>query len=91
MLNKMRICFKVCPRCKTSIKTTLRYSDYIKRNMKDIMKVKSKCYGSVKENGKLRQELLSKIPRSFRIVHGKKKLLLSEKSFPSVAKNSDYT
>ncbi|XP_076264518.1 NFX1-type zinc finger-containing protein 1-like isoform X2 [Rhynchophorus ferrugineus] len=58
-----QIKFKVCPRCSTSIKTTERYSDYIKRSMQDIAAAKVISYGTNNDNEKLRRELLDEIFR----------------------------
>lgn len=41
---------KVCPRCKTTIKRSGRYNNVLKRNMQDLVKVKTMSYGTDKEN-----------------------------------------
>ncbi|XP_060534908.1 NFX1-type zinc finger-containing protein 1-like isoform X2 [Cylas formicarius] len=51
---------KVCPRCKTNITTTERYSDHTKRAMGDVIEVKRKAYGDSEANGNTRMELLQK-------------------------------
>ncbi|XP_030749161.1 NFX1-type zinc finger-containing protein 1-like [Sitophilus oryzae] len=52
-----QIKFKVCPKCKTSITTTQRYSKYIKMTLRDIVQVKLKCLGRTKSNEQLRSTL----------------------------------
>ncbi|XP_023016144.2 NFX1-type zinc finger-containing protein 1 isoform X1 [Leptinotarsa decemlineata] len=52
---------KVCPKCKTPIINTQRFSEYVKRALLDINSVKLKLNGSFPENLKLRDELLKTI------------------------------
>lgn len=52
---------KQCPRCKTPIIKSQRYSDYIKIANKDVTQVKRKLFGSYKENTLMRQRLNNKI------------------------------
>lgn len=49
--------FKLCPRCKTCIKTTTRFSDYTKKSMNDVSKVKLALHGAEAENLAKRQQL----------------------------------
>lgn len=50
--------FKVCPRCKTCIKTTTRFSDYTKKSMNDVSKAKLALYGTESENFGKRRKLI---------------------------------
>lgn len=50
-----------CPRCKTTITSTLRYSDHIKRTCADLTLIKNKFHGDANEIAKLRINLLEKI------------------------------
>ncbi|EFA00122.1 NFX1-type zinc finger-containing protein 1 [Tribolium castaneum] len=47
--NEFQISYKLCPMCKTAIKTTQRYRDYIKMAIKDVAQVKIKANGSPAE------------------------------------------
>ncbi|XP_008190958.1 NFX1-type zinc finger-containing protein 1 isoform X1 [Tribolium castaneum] len=49
--------FKECPRCKTAIKTTARFSDYVKKAKADVAKVKKNLHGTENELNMKRQEL----------------------------------
>ncbi|KAG5867398.1 hypothetical protein JTB14_025229 [Gonioctena quinquepunctata] len=62
-MDENEIKAKVCPRCKTTIKTTSRYSNYIKRTMDDITKVKQKFYGYEKENERARHDIYKEISK----------------------------
>jgi hypothetical protein len=55
--NEWQISYKLCPKCKTAIKTTQRYSDYIKRAIKDVAQVKIKANGNPKEIREKMQEM----------------------------------
>uniref|UniRef100_A0A6P7GQM5 NFX1-type zinc finger-containing protein 1-like n=1 Tax=Diabrotica virgifera virgifera TaxID=50390 RepID=A0A6P7GQM5_DIAVI len=60
---------KVCPKCKTVIKLTERYSEYVKGNLLDLQNVKTKFYGTDKENIKVNKNLkhdLELLIREFR-------------------------
>ncbi|CAG9858900.1 unnamed protein product [Phyllotreta striolata] len=46
-----------CPKCKTTIRKSSRYSDYVKENMQDLLKVKSSFYGTEEEIGRLSMKL----------------------------------
>lgn len=48
--NTGQIGAKHCPKCKTKLTSTLRYSDFIKEANNDIFLVKRKFFGSVAEN-----------------------------------------
>lgn len=54
---------KSCPRCRTPIANTQRFSEYIKRGMVDIIKVKEKSIGNNEENRKRLVTLLLKMER----------------------------
>lgn len=54
---------KTCPRCKTLLVTTQRYSDYIKDTMNDVIKVKEKFFGTLTENMNEQRKLLNLIKR----------------------------
>lgn len=51
----------VCPKCKTVIKKTARYSDYVKQSMNDLRNVKMKFYGNSKEIEVIRKRLQEKL------------------------------
>ncbi|XP_044270386.1 NFX1-type zinc finger-containing protein 1-like [Tribolium madens] len=53
--------FKECPRCKTAIKITPRFSDYVKKAKADVAKVKKNLHGTERELSKKRQELVGKL------------------------------
>ncbi|KAK9882468.1 hypothetical protein WA026_021501 [Henosepilachna vigintioctopunctata] len=55
--DKNEIKFKTCPKCKTTICTTQRYSDYNKLALVDILKVKVKHYGQKEEIAEKRKTL----------------------------------
>ncbi|KAL3275522.1 hypothetical protein HHI36_020281 [Cryptolaemus montrouzieri] len=59
--DENQIKFKVCPKCKTTINTTERYSDYVKLAIEDVIRLKKRQYGSRNEIATKRQELLGKI------------------------------
>ncbi|XP_072385751.1 NFX1-type zinc finger-containing protein 1-like isoform X2 [Diabrotica undecimpunctata] len=52
---------KVCPKCKTVIKLTQRYSEYVKGNLLDLQNVKTKFYGTDKENKIVKANLQSEL------------------------------
>ncbi|XP_030764249.1 NFX1-type zinc finger-containing protein 1-like isoform X2 [Sitophilus oryzae] len=56
-----QIKYKVCPKCKTSITTTQRYSNYIKMTLKDIVEVKLKCLGDETSNEDLRLTIKNRL------------------------------
>lgn len=51
------VSFKKCPRCKTAIKTTTRFSDYTKKSMNDVSTAKLILHGTQSENDAKRREL----------------------------------
>ncbi|KAF2902959.1 hypothetical protein ILUMI_03228 [Ignelater luminosus] len=53
--------YKSCPKCKTPLCSTQRYSDYIKRNIKDVIAIKRKFFGNTKDNEIKRQELIKQL------------------------------
>ncbi|RZC41405.1 NFX1-type zinc finger-containing protein 1, partial [Asbolus verrucosus] len=57
--NENQISYKLCPKCKSAIKTTQRYSDYIKRALKDVAQVKLKAIGKPEEIEQKRQEAVA--------------------------------
>nr|XP_023014369.1 NFX1-type zinc finger-containing protein 1-like [Leptinotarsa decemlineata] len=61
MMGEDEIKAKVCPRCKTTIKTTTRYSNYIRRTLEDITMVKTKFYGDPDENEGVSYELIAEL------------------------------
>ena len=56
-----KIGFKVCPGCKTPIKTTQRYGNLIKTALADVSKVKNDFYGNLQEIKTMRERLLAKL------------------------------
>ncbi|CAG9824164.1 unnamed protein product [Phaedon cochleariae] len=60
-MDKDQIKPKVCPKCKTVIMKTDRYSEYIKESIDDMMNVKMKYYGSPKEIAATRHRLLTNV------------------------------
>lgn len=56
--NNKEINVKTCPKCKTKLMSTQRYSDYIKDAMKDINMVKQRQYGTKEKNDAERTKLL---------------------------------
>ncbi|KAK4872848.1 hypothetical protein RN001_014877 [Aquatica leii] len=59
--DQEKIASKCCPRCKTVLTSTQRYSDHIKKALLNVMKVKEKYYGSTADNERWRTELFNKI------------------------------
>ncbi|KAF5286004.1 hypothetical protein FQR65_LT13001 [Abscondita terminalis] len=59
--DKGKIEPKCCPRCKTILTTTERYSDYIKKSLRDLAMVKEKYFGTEVENDTIRAEVMNKI------------------------------
>lgn len=59
--DEKQIKFKECPKCKTKIFTTERYSDYIKRAIDDISKAKIAGIGTRESITEKRSELIIKI------------------------------
>ncbi|CAG9821989.1 unnamed protein product [Phaedon cochleariae] len=57
-MDKDQIKPKVCPRCKTIIMKTDRYSEYIKGSIDDMTNVKMKYYGGQREIEDIRNRLL---------------------------------
>lgn len=53
----MEITAKTCPRCKTPLHITHRYSEHIKATFKDIIKIKAIVFGNPDDNNALRQGL----------------------------------
>lgn len=52
---------KFCPKCKTPIASTKRFSEYIKRSLIDITNIKKKSSGTFEENNLRRIEFLDEI------------------------------
>ena len=46
-----------CPRCNTPIRTSLRYGDVIKQQLRDIEKVKIADHGHLSEMGQTKERL----------------------------------
>ncbi|KAF5287446.1 hypothetical protein FQR65_LT12271 [Abscondita terminalis] len=59
--NRGKIAPKCCPRCKTIITSTRRYSDYVKQTLKNLCAVKEKFAGTDKDRKQKSDELLDKI------------------------------
>jgi hypothetical protein len=59
--DEEEIGFKLCPKCKTAIKTTQRYSDCIKQALADVAFVKTNVHGTKKENDDKRVHLEQKL------------------------------
>ncbi|KAK4872846.1 hypothetical protein RN001_014875 [Aquatica leii] len=59
--DQTKIAPKRCPRCKTVLTSTQRYSDHIKKALLDLFVVKEKYFGSRVDNERRRSELLNKI------------------------------
>ena len=57
LLNENQISYKVCPKCKTAIRTTQRYSDYIKRAIQDVAAVKFKTNGRFEDITEIRKDM----------------------------------
>ena len=74
MTERHAIQLKVCPRCSTPIRMSLRYGNVIKQQLKDIEKVKAKlwrklCHRSSRELKKKKSDLaqwLGKLEKKFR-------------------------
>ena len=62
--SKCSVQLPKCPRCKTTIRQSMRYSNCIKRQLKAIEDIKKKQYGNSKENQKNRLELLQEIKKN---------------------------
>ncbi|XP_044269806.1 NFX1-type zinc finger-containing protein 1-like isoform X2 [Tribolium madens] len=69
--NEFQISYKLCPMCKTAIKTTQRYQDYIKMAIKDVAQVKFKANGSPAEI----REKTDKIKTSLQVLETKCRIL----------------
>ncbi|KAG8332641.1 hypothetical protein J6590_017861 [Homalodisca vitripennis] len=52
---------KTCPRCKTSIVTTQRFMNLIKKTYSDVQKVKLKCLGKLDEIQKERIKCIRRL------------------------------
>ncbi|CAG9814747.1 unnamed protein product [Phaedon cochleariae] len=59
--NEDEIQVKVCPKCKTQIVNTQRYSEHLKRAFVDIQNVKQRLNGSPEANRDTRLQLLKRI------------------------------
>ncbi|CAG9814756.1 unnamed protein product [Phaedon cochleariae] len=59
--NEAEIQVKVCPKCKTPIINTQRYSEYLKKAMVDIQNVKKRLNGSPEANREMRLQLWARI------------------------------
>ncbi|CAH1102677.1 unnamed protein product [Psylliodes chrysocephalus] len=55
----------VCPKCKTVIKKSARYSDYVKKSMKDLKDVKMKFYGKPKEIEIIKYRIQEKLSKMY--------------------------
>lgn len=53
--------YKCCPKCKTPLTSTQRYSSFVKQTLLDVYAVKLKFFGNAVENEEKRAELLSKM------------------------------
>ncbi|XP_050297932.1 NFX1-type zinc finger-containing protein 1-like [Anthonomus grandis grandis] len=58
-----KIQLKSCPMCKTSIRSTERYSHYVKQALNDVIEVKIVSYGDSEQNENMRRALLDDINR----------------------------
>ena len=52
-----------CPRCRTPIRFTLRYLNYVKTQLSSIEEIKRKQYGDLKQNEKDRENLSNEMSR----------------------------
>lgn len=52
------ICLKSCPLCKTPIRRTLRFLNYLKTSYFDIQNIKEKVFGNLKDNNAERKQLI---------------------------------
>lgn len=52
-----------CPRCRTPIRFTLRYLNYVKRQLKSIDSIKRKHYGDARLNREKKENLLDEIEK----------------------------
>ncbi|KAK4872847.1 hypothetical protein RN001_014876 [Aquatica leii] len=59
--DQEKIAPKCCPRCKTVLTSTQRYSDHVKKALMNLSQVKEKYFGSRADNERRRTELLNKI------------------------------
>ncbi|XP_046988818.1 NFX1-type zinc finger-containing protein 1-like [Schistocerca americana] len=55
--QNVEIGLKSCPLCKTSIKRTLRFLNYLKISYIDIQNIKKKVFGNLKDNDAKREQL----------------------------------
>lgn len=53
--------FKECPKCKTAIKKTHRFNEFVKKAIRDVASVKVKLFGTEEDNKRHAQELLQKL------------------------------
>lgn len=71
--------FPECPKCRTQIRNTLRYSNIIKKQLHLIEKIKIEQYGKLAENKKTQNDLLKEIKlfeKSEKLKHPQKTLLV---------------
>ena len=74
MTESHAIQLKVCPRCSTPIRTSLRYGNVIKQQLKDIEQVKAKMWGKLCNRSSCELEMkrfelaqrLAKLEKQFR-------------------------
>ncbi|KAF5297413.1 hypothetical protein FQR65_LT01344 [Abscondita terminalis] len=59
--DQEKIAPKCCPRCRTILTSTQRYSDYIKKSLKDLTEVKKKFFGTKEQNDEKRTEIITKL------------------------------
>ncbi|CAG9824500.1 unnamed protein product [Phaedon cochleariae] len=74
-MDKDQIKPKVCPKCKTVIMKTDRYSEYIKESFDDMTNVKMKYYGSPSEIANTRNRLLSDVNKLYKELYCRTKLV----------------
>ncbi|KAK5640473.1 hypothetical protein RI129_011284 [Pyrocoelia pectoralis] len=53
--------YKCCPKCKTPLSSTRRYTNYIKQSLEDVHAIKLKYFGNPLENQEKQIELLNKM------------------------------
>ena len=59
-----------CPRCNTPIRTSLRYGDVIKQQLRDIEKVKIADHGHLSEMGQTKERLQARLTELKNISNG---------------------
>lgn len=83
-LNENCVQMKVCPKCKTVIRTNLRFGNVVKSCLKMVEQAKERIFGNVDSNKRFQKMLLEKIEQNVILLRNSKSCPLRYESFKNI-------